>query len=95
MKITLDNKRTSFDFAELVEGEAFMTMDGASIYVYCTSYYQQDNQLYHVVMKVTENGLIPMVWESDECIDMPVVPLEVQAISFSNSTVRNTCSFCD
>jgi hypothetical protein len=92
MKITVDNKRTSIDFAELVEGEAFMTLDGASIYIYCTFYYHQDNQLNHLVMKVTDNGLIPLAWFEPNA---QVIPLEVQGISFSTSTLRNTCSFCD
>ena len=92
MKITLDNKRTSIDFAELVEGEAFMTIDRESIYIYCTSYRDYNNEMIHLVMKVTDNGLIPLTWFEPNA---QVIPLEVQGISFSSSTLRNSCGFCE
>ena len=92
MKITVDNKRASIDFAELVEGEAFMTIDRESIYIYCTSYRDYNNDMIHLVMKVTDNGLIPLTWFEPNA---QVIPLDIQGISFSTSTLRNTCSFCD
>ena len=92
MKITVDNKRASIDFAELVEGEAFMTIDRESIYIYCTSYRDYNNDMIHLVMKVTDNGLIPLAWFEPNA---QVIPLEVQSVSFSSSTLRNTCAFCE
>ena len=92
MKITVDNKRASIDFVELVEGEAFMTIDRESIYIYCTSYRDYNNDMIHLVMKVTDNGLIPLTWFEPNA---QVIPLEVQGISFSTSTLRNSCKFFD
>jgi hypothetical protein len=86
MKITLDNKRTSIDFVELVEGEAFIYRDvygNETIYIYAV-----DDDLHSdvVLLQVTSNGLITRSVPKELVLDWQVQPLEITGISFAPST---------